>query len=452
GSTGPTVANTVDGAHNGSLELAAVYDGQTNRSFGERAIFLRGDGDVRIPNNSAFEFASGNGTLEALLYLAAAPNGGNDWIFSVASDDGTAIRYAVGLSGDGTSVLYTNDSGVSLSWPVPVNLLNRFAQFALTFIGGTTLTAYLDGQSLGAKTQSGFGSATGVPAWIGSATTNSPGLFNGTIDELAIYSSALSDSTIAIHNSKFIFGTNTSAPVIVGQSASKTVYAGGSPVVSVAVSGTPPLTYQWKSNGVSVAGATGSSLTLSHVPVGTATYTVFVTNPFGATNNISTPINLTVIAPPDSYSAAVMNDSPSAYWRLNESSGTNLTDYAGELDGSYLGTFALNAAGITSDSSVSFGGGNGQVPYSSVLNSSGPFTVEFWGNPTAAATYAAISSQLRSGSSRFGFIVYQFNGGSGWTVQMGNASGVPVTIIGATPIVPGNWYHAAVTYDGTNNV
>jgi hypothetical protein len=452
GSTGATVANSVDGAHNGSLELGAVYDGQTNRSFGERAIFLHGDGDVRIPSNSAFELGSGDGTLEVLLYLAASPNGGNDWIFSVASDDGAAIRYAVGLSGDGTSVLYTNDSGVSLSWPVPVNLLNRFAYFALTFSGGTTLTPYLDGQSLGAKTQTGFGSATGVPAWIGSATTNSPGLFNGTIDELAIYSSALSASTIAIHNSKFVFGTNTTAPVIVSQSASKTVYAGGSPVLSAAVSGTPPLSYQWKSNGVSIAGATGSSLTLSHVSVGTAAYTLFVANSFGATNNTAAPINLTVIAPPDSYSAAVMNDNPSAYWRLDESSGTKLTDYAGELDGSYLGTFALGAPGITSDSAVSLGGGNGEAPYSSVLNSSGPFTVEFWANPTAATIYVPISSQLRSGSSRFGFVIYQINGGPGWTVQMGNAAGVTVQIIGATPILAGNWYHGALTYDGTNNV
>jgi hypothetical protein len=452
GSTGATVANTVDGAHNGSLELAALYDGQTNRAFGERAIFLRGGGDVRIPANSAYEFGSGNGTLEALIYLAAAPGGGNDWIFSVASDDGSAIRYAVGISGDGTSLLYTNDSGVSLSWPVPVNLLNRFAHFALTFSGGTTLTAYLDGQSLGAKTQTGFGSASGVPAWIGSVTTNALGLFNGTIDELAVYSSTLSGNTIAIHNANFIFGTNTTAPVILSQSPSKTVYAGGSPVLSVAVSGTPPLSYQWRSNGVLVAGATSSSLTLSHVSAGAAAYTVFVTNPLGATNNTSTPINLTVIASPDSYSTAVMKDNPSAYWRLDESSGTNLTDYAGELDGSYSGTFTLGAPGITSDSAVSFGGGNGAVPYSSVLNSSGPFTVEFWANPTAAATYVPISSQLRSGSSRFGFIVYQFNGGSGWTVQMGNASGVTVQIIGATPIVAGNWYHAAITYDGNSNL
>jgi hypothetical protein len=452
GSTGATVANTVDGAHNGSLELAAVYDGQTNRTFGERAIFLRGDGDVRIPSNTAYEFGSGNGTLEALIYLAASPNGGNDWIFSVASDDGSAIRYAVGLSGDGTSVLYTNDSGVSLSWPVPVNLLNRYAYFALTFSGGTTLTAYLDGQSLGAKTQTGFGSATGVPAWIGSATTNASGLFNGTIDEFAVYSSALSASTIAIHNSKFIFGTNTTAPIIVSQSASKTVYAGGSPVLSVVVSGTPPLNYQWRSNGVVVAGATGPSLTLSHVSVGSAAYTVFVTNPLGTTNNTATPINLTVIAPPDSYAAAVMNDNPSAYWRLNESSGTKMTDYAGELDGSYLGTFTLGALGITSDPAVSLGGGNGEAPYSSLLNSSGPFTVEFWANPNAAATYVPISSQLRAGSSRFGFVIYQFNGGSGWTVQMGNAAGVTVQIIGVTPIVPGNWYHGALTYDGSSNV
>src|ERR1022692_964746 len=453
GSTGSTVANTADAAHNGTLELNARYDGQTNRAFGERSILLSGDGDVRIPSNSAYEFGSGNGTVEALIYLTPSPSGGNDSIFSVASDDGSAIRYSVGATGDGTSLIYTNDSGVSLSWPVPVNLLNRFAHFALTFSGGTSVTAYLDGQSLGAKSQSGFGSATGVPAWIGSATTNAPGLFNGTIDELAVYSSALPASTIAIHNSKFVFGTNTTAPTIVSQSSSKTVYAGGSPVLSVTVSGTPPFSYLWKSNGVSVSGATSASLTLSHVPTNaTGAYTVFVSNPLGATNNTTTPINLTVLAPPNGYAATVMNDDPSAYWRLDESSGTNMIDYAGELDGSYTGTFTLGAAGITSDPAVSFGGGNGRVSYSSILNPGGPFTVEFWANPTAAATYVPVSSQLRSGSSRFGFIVYQFNGGSGWTVQMGNAAGVQVQIIGATPIIPGNWYHAAITYDGGSNL
>jgi hypothetical protein len=212
------------------------------------------------------------------------------------------------------------------------------------------------------------------------------------------------------------------------------------------------LSYQWRSNGIAISGATSATLTLANVTTNaSAAYTINISNSFGSTNNNSSPINLTVIAPPDTYSKAVMADNPSAYWRLDESSGTNMIDYAGELDGGYSGAFALGAPGITSDTALSLTGGLGAVPYSSVLNPASAFTVEFWARPTAAATYVPISSQLRSGASRFGYILYSLNGGSGWTVQLGNASGVTVAFNGATPIVAGNWYHVALTYDGGNN-
>ena len=450
GSTTATVVNTVDGAHNGTLEAGALYDGQTNRAFGVRSIFLRETGDVKIPTNPAYEF-SANGTIEALVYLRQTLNGNSATIFSVASDDGTAVRYSFAAAGDGSTLILTNDSGVNLTWPVASSLLNRLAHVALVFSGTTSVTAYADGQSLGTKTQSGFGSASGVPAWIGSATTNSHTLWNGALDEMAVYSTALSATTIAIHNSKFIFGTNTSAPVIVSQSSSKTVYVGGSPVLSVSVSGTPPLSYQWRSNGLAISGAVNSTLALSNVGTNaTAAYTVSIINSFGSTNNNSNPINLTVVNAPDTYSKAVMNDHPTAFWRLNESSGTNMSDYAGELDGTYSGTLTLGAPGIISDPAVLFGGGLGSVPYSSLLNPSGPFTVEFWGRPAAAASGTAVAAQNRA-AGRLGYVVYNNFNGQGWEVDLGNAVTVNVFLIGATRVVGGTWYHVAFTYDGGAN-
>jgi len=459
GSTGSTVANTKDGTHNGTLELNARYDGQTNRSFGERGIYLTGDGDVTIPSNTAYEFAGGNGTVEALIFLGTSENTGNATIFSLASDDGTTLRYAVGASRDGNSLIYTNDSGVQLTWPVPMNLLNRFAHVAFVMSSGASLTAYLDGQSLGTIALPSVSSTTGVPAWIGSATTNAPGLFSGVIDELAVYSSALSSATIAIHNSKFVFGTNTAPPAIVSQSASKTIYAGGSPVLAVTVSGTPPLSYQWRSNSAPISGGTNATLTLANVTTNaTAAYTVAVSNPFGNTNNNSSPINLTVIAPPNGYAAAVMADNPSAYWRLNESSGTTMTDYAGELNGAYNGTFTLGAAGSTSDSdtAVLFPGepndGYGEVQYSSILNRSGPFTIEFWARPSDNVAGTAVSSQLRSGAARLGLGIFKRFNVAGWEVHLGNAAGVQSFVQGPTPVNANNWYHVAVVYDGGANV
>jgi hypothetical protein len=452
GSSGNTLANTVDGTHNGTLQSGAVYDGQTNRAFGQRAVYLQSSGNVQIPSNTSYEFGSGNGTLEALIYLTGSAAGQNGTIFSVATANGSGIHYAFGASGDGNTLTYTNDAGVTLSWAAPVNLLNRFAHVALVFGGTTSVTAYLDGQSLGTKSQSGFGAAVGVPAWIGGA--GSSALWNGTIDEVAIYSSSLSAATIAIHNSDFIFGTNTAPPSITSQSPSKTVYAGGSPVLSVVAGGTPPLSYRWMSNGIPISGATNASLAFPQVtPNASASYTVVIVNPFGSTNDNGNPINLTVVSPPAGYASVIMGDNPSAYWPMNEASGPTMKDYAGFNNGAYNGSgVTYHAGGPSGDlsSGVRFDGTTGVsiVPYSPVLNPSGPFTIEFWAQLSVSGFYSPISSMVRPArSAGYEFYVagnfsgYEFHTASGGAYNM-------ITGSGTAPNV-GTWYHVAGVWDGS---
>jgi hypothetical protein len=456
GSGGSTIANAVGGAPAGDLEGNASFDGGTNRSYGERALYLTGEGDVQIPAFASYEFPSGAGTVEALVDLFSG-NAGNIIIFSEASPDGSQIRYAFAASGDGSTLSYTNDSGVQLSWPVPNNLLNRLADVAFT-INNNSITAYLDGQSLGAKTQSGFGSASGAPLWIGSSTTNDPGVWTGTIDELALYSSALSDSDLQIHYATFVFGTNTSGPTVASQSSGATLYAGGTVVLGANIGGTPPFTYQWRSNNVPISGAKGPTLTLAQTQTGfSASYTLFVNNSFGSTN--TQPIDLTFVAPPNGYASKVMADNPSAYWRLDESSGTTMNDYAGGLNGSYIpgaGSFTLGATGALvgdPDTAVAItGGAYAQVPYSSILNTAGPFTLELWLKPADTSLGTVFSSQFRGSTARLGIIMYQRNGGNGLTFEMGNSAGITVEVIGATAFEPNNWYHTAIVYDGASNV
>ena len=462
GSTDGTVSNIVDNTRNGILELNAKYDSRTNRSFGERALSLNGDGDVQIPNNPAYEFGGGNGTVEALVYLTTpvvpgflVPN--NATIFSVASSDGSTIRYQLLVSPDGNTLVYTNDSLTNqITWAVPTSLLNRFAHVAFVFDSGVNITPYVDGVSLGTKTQTSFGSTTGVPAWIGSVTTNNPGIWTGNIDELAVYSSALSANTIAIHNSKFVFGTNTSAPTIVSQPVSSTLLAGGSPVLQVTATGTPPLAYQWKTNGTPISGATNSTLTLSHTTTNSsATYSVSVSNPIGPTN--SAPIVLTFVTPPDAYATKIMGDNPTAYWRLDESSGTTMFDSAGVLNGTYSGTFTLGAPGaiktIADTALAVTNGGRGTVPFTGILNPSGPFTIELWANPTTVtgASISPLASQFRSGAARNGIAFYENFAAAGlWNIDIGNGAGVQIRIIDPVPAVANTWVHLAAVYDGVS--
>src|SRR5215467_5769898 len=89
------------------------------------------------------------------------------------------------------------------------------------------------------------------------------------------------------------------APSIATQPASQTVTAGQTATFTVAANGTAPMTYQWKKNGASIAGATSSSYTTSATTTADSgsAFAVVVGNAAGsATSNAAT---LTVNAAPE---------------------------------------------------------------------------------------------------------------------------------------------------------
>ena len=448
GSTGATVANTKDGTHNGTLELNATYDGRTSRAFGERALAFNSDGDVQIPNNPDFEFNSGNGTIEALVYLNNATT--EDPTIAALASDGGPLGYAIRVSKDGGSLVCSNDNG-QLSWTASPNLVGRLAHVAFVFDNLTNVTAYLDGLPLGTKQQVGFGSASGAPLWIGAIgkDVNTGNRWPGAIDELSIYSTALSQTVVQTHYSKYFYGTNTVGPGIVSQPSSKTLLAGGSPLLLVKANGTLPLSYQWSSNGVAIPGATTAELSLPNSTTAySATYSLAVTNAFGATN--TQPIVLTFVAPSVGYATTVMNAHPMAFFRLNEASGTTAVDSAGLNDATYSGAMTKGAAGFTAaDTAVNFTGGNASAPWSKTLNNpAGPFTAELWIKPSDTALTVPLSSQNRV-TGRSGYAIYQHNGGDNLVADLGLVGNTGVYRWTATPGPKvGEWMHVVFTSDG----
>ena len=88
----------------------------------------------------------------------------------------------------------------------------------------------------------------------------------------------------------------TPVPGISTPPASQTVTQGQTASFSVVASGSMPLVYQWKLNGVAIVGATNSSLILTNVQGSQAGYyTVLVTNASGSA--IGGPASLTVHVP-----------------------------------------------------------------------------------------------------------------------------------------------------------
>jgi len=78
----------------------------------------------------------------------------------------------------------------------------------------------------------------------------------------------------------------TSKPSLLSPLTNKVVVAGKTATFSVAATGTAPLKYQWKFNGVNLTLATNAALTLSNITTNQAgTYSVAVSNIAGSTNS-----------------------------------------------------------------------------------------------------------------------------------------------------------------------
>jgi hypothetical protein len=169
---------------------------------------------------------------------------------------------------------------------------------------GGALTFYVDGAPVAST---GFGNlvSTGIlpsqsPVSIGAERSGVlptyDWAYGGTIDEVAIYNTALSASQVQAHYFAS-YGTNT-APFIKLQPVSITNYITLPVTLSVSAAGSFPLTYQWNHVGVGpVPGATDSTLTFPNLAYANAgTYTVGITN--SVKGILSLPVTITVLAPP----------------------------------------------------------------------------------------------------------------------------------------------------------
>ena len=82
-------------------------------------------------------------------------------------------------------------------------------------------------------------------------------------------------------------------PSITQQPQTQTVLVGSAATFTVGVTGTAPLSYQWRRNGINIGGATSSILVINNVQTQNAgSYTVRITNAVGSVT--SNPATLTV--------------------------------------------------------------------------------------------------------------------------------------------------------------
>ncbi|MBI2512496.1 MAG: immunoglobulin domain-containing protein [Opitutae bacterium] len=183
---------------------------------------------------------------------------------------------------------------------------------------------------------------------ISGATSSTYSIASAAASDAGTYSVVVSNSAGSATSNGATLTVNaantTTAPSITTQPASVTVSPGQSATFSVAASGTAPLSYQWRKDGATIAGATSASYTIASVASSdAASYTVVVTNSVGsATSNAAT---LTLAASIFPHLTALTFDGSG---RLYATDSTNDTIQRIAADGTvYLVAGSTGSAGST---------------------------------------------------------------------------------------------------------
>ncbi len=139
-----------------------------------------------------------------------------------------------------------------------------------------------------------------------------------------------------------------------GTNIDGTNYVGSSPTFAISAVGATPISYQWKTNGVAVGWATGSSVTFTNCQLGGPTnFQCVLANDFDSVTSQVWSVNY-IPAPTAPFPQAVLAAQPIGYWRLNDgpdnsggNDGTICTDYQSGNNGIYTNVWLANASGGT---------------------------------------------------------------------------------------------------------
>ncbi len=145
--------------------------------------------------------------------------------------------------------------------------------------------------------------------------------------EQGIAISAGTGSSLALYKTE-----SETFPVVTIHPASQTKAVGQSAIFSVTAEGAPPLTYQWRKNGIEIRGATSSTLILENLTTAAAgTYAVVVMSPAGAV--LSHGAVLSIYSPPavtTQPTSLVRGPNQAATFTLT-ATGTETLDYQWQL-------------------------------------------------------------------------------------------------------------------------
>jgi hypothetical protein len=383
------------------------------------------------PDVVYYDVGTYNGNSSGYYVSAIAPAPAGDighWVFLVGTYDGAQWN----LYRNGALVATMPDEGVGpsdLSIPWSVGSRSSPSQYMGFFFDGNIEEASIFTNTLDAGAISNLYNSVALPpvitqapvapspAYLGSSASFSvwadgPGTLayqwysnnvaiagqtttnfslNGlTAADDATYSVIVSTAYGAVTSSVVLAVTPTLPPAILVP-ATETRWIGSPLSFAPASLPNQTLSFQWDFNGNPISGANQSFYTAPTVSGSVGSYTLVISNSFGAATS-SVAVLEAALTPPNNYVATILADQPLSYFRLDETNGTVGYDFAGGNNGNYYGGYELGQPGysvIDPDPAVTFSGAVGSYLGdigATAINFPGTaseFTIEAWANGAA---------------------------------------------------------------------
>jgi hypothetical protein len=424
---GENSPDDIIGGNNGTLSGSVSYGpGEVGQAF----VFSADQAVVELgsPTNLYLQ----NFTIESWIKRSSTS------VSSLDYNDADLFAFGVGGYGFGLFAngnLFLTQIGTG-NVSVGTTVTNTSWHHVAVTKNGGTVVFYVDGVAYPASGYNPtfvFNSAVALGANGGSQGNS----FYGSIDELSVYSGALSANEI---QSIYLAGGGgkcftPTQPSIIDQPADQTVTVGQSTSFSVSASGTPPLMYQWSFDGTNIAGATNTTITLNNLQFANAGYYgVLVSNLAGSI--LSSNAVLTVDAP------APCDPAPSGIVSWWPAEG-NADDIIGGNNGTLSGSVSYGPGEV--GQAFVFSADQAVVQLGSPTNLYlQNFTIESW----IKRSSTSVSSLDYNDADLFAFGVggYGFGlfaNGNLFLTQVGTGN---VSV--GTTVTNTSWHHVAVTKNG----
>jgi hypothetical protein len=323
---------------------------------------------------------------------------------------------------------------------------------------GSQIRLYRNGVQVAATNYSGVLPPSSIPALgigivLDDATAGATGFFQGLIDDIGIWTNALSAAQmVSVFNAGnagkdlTLADSYQNIPVSITSSPTNTTrYVGEAVSFSVVAAGTAPFTYQWLSNSQAIPGETNSAYSIPNVTLGQSNnqFSVVVSNLLSGVQ--SQAATLTVL--PADYRTGLVG-----YWTFDETSGLSVGDSTTNSDSVDLINFpADNSQWVQGKihGALQFGG-EASTQYGSTPTYPKPtstMTVSAWVNiqsPVAWSTFVKNWGDSSSGQFHFGLFVDALHE----DIYIKQADGRTPTVIDTDPFPTNSWQHVAFVCDG----